>query len=158
MVMGELASGWAVIGDSQFLPGYSLLVSRHREAQKLSDLTREQRIQFLSDLDLLATAVERACEQKDPSLRRVNIEILGNNDHYVHAHVFPRYEWEGPRATDPVWLYGEDHWAHDLHAYKPGHEPLRAAIAETLAQLTDVTQLAGREARASDPSDQLSSG
>src|SRR6478672_7869682 len=49
MVMLELSSGWAVIGDTQFLPGYSLLISKHRDAAMLSQLTREQRLQFLAD-------------------------------------------------------------------------------------------------------------
>jgi diadenosine tetraphosphate (Ap4A) HIT family hydrolase len=38
--------------------------------------------------------VERACKQLDPQFRRVNVEILGNTDPYLHAHVWPRYEWE----------------------------------------------------------------
>lgn len=140
MVMLELASGWAVIGDTQFLPGYSLLISRHREAAMLSELTREQRLQFLADLDLLATAVERACIEKDASFRRVNIEILGNTDEYVHAHVFPRYEWEGPKSQRPVWDYRETHWTDELHEYKPGHEPLRTAITAELRTLADVEE------------------
>src|SRR6478672_7914562 len=70
MLLAELASGWAVIADTQFLPGYALLISRHRDAAMLSDLTREQRLQFLADLDLLAAAVEHACIEKDPAFRR----------------------------------------------------------------------------------------
>lgn len=135
MVMAELASGWAVIGDSQFLPGYSVLISRHREAEKLSDLPRAQRLEFLADLDLLAAAVEAACIAKDPAFRRVNIEILGNTDAYLHGNVFPRYEWEGPKAEAPVWQYRADHWGDELHDYKPGHEPLRAAITAELERL-----------------------
>ena len=135
MVMVELTSGWAVIGDTQFVPGYSLLISRHTDAAMLSQLPREERLQFLADLDLLALAVERACIAKDPAFRRVNIEILGNTDAYVHAHVFPRYEWEGPNAALPVWSYRDNRWVDDLHAYKPGHEPLRAAITSELRVL-----------------------
>lgn len=140
MVMLELASGWAVIGDTQFLPGYSLLISKHRDAEMLSQLTREQRLQFLADLDLLAIAVERACIGKDPAFRRVNIEILGNTDAYVHAHVFPRYEWEGPKAQRPVWDYRETHWTDELHEYKPGHQPLRDAITAQLRELSGIRE------------------
>ena len=140
MVMLELSSGWAVIGDTQFLPGYSLLISKHRDAAMLSQLTREQRLQFLADLDLLALAVERACVEKDPAFRRVNIEILGNTDAYVHAHVFPRYEWEGPKAERPVWDYRETHWTDELHAYKPGHQPLRDAITAQLRELSGIRE------------------
>ncbi|WP_200932269.1 hypothetical protein [Yonghaparkia sp. Root332] len=140
MVMLELSSGWAVIGDTQFLPGYSLLISKHRDAAMLSQLTREQRLQFLADLDLLAIAVERACIEKDPAFRRVNIEILGNTDAYVHAHVFPRYEWEGPKAERPVWEYRDTHWTDELHEYKPGHQPLRDAITAQLRELSGVRE------------------
>jgi len=140
MVMLELSSGWAVIGDTQFLPGYSLLISKHRDAAMLSQLTREQRLQFLADLDLLAIAVERACIEKDPAFRRVNIEILGNTDAYVHAHVFPRYEWEGPKAERPVWDYRETHWTDELHEYKPGHQPLRDAITAQLRALSGIKE------------------
>ncbi|MFP5289458.1 MAG: hypothetical protein ACLGH5_00465 [Actinomycetes bacterium] len=140
MVMLELPSGWAVIGDTQFLPGYSLLISKHRDAAMLSQLTREQRLQFLADLDLLALAVERACIEKDPAFRRVNIEILGNTDAYVHAHVFPRYEWEGPKAERPVWDYRETHWTDELHEYKPGHQPLRDAITAQLRELSGIKE------------------
>ena len=135
MVMVELTSGWAVIGDTQFVPGYSLLISRHTDAAMLSQLPREERLQFLADLDLLALAVERACIAKDPAFRRVNIEILGNTDAYVHAHVFPRYEWEGPNAALPVWSYRDTRWVDELHEYQPGHEPLREAITAELRLL-----------------------
>lgn len=39
----------------------------------------------------LGEAVENACWDLDPLLRRVNLEILGNTDPYLHAHVWPRY-------------------------------------------------------------------
>jgi hypothetical protein len=32
---------------------------------------------FLSDMERLGEAVERACRQSDPAFRRVNLEILG---------------------------------------------------------------------------------
>ncbi|NYF17037.1 diadenosine tetraphosphate (Ap4A) HIT family hydrolase [Microbacterium sp. AK009] len=66
----------------------------------------EDRVQFLADVDLLATAVEDACRELDPFLRRVSIDVLGNADAFVHAHIWPRYEWE-PRELvwRPVWLY-----------------------------------------------------
>ena len=45
-------------------------------------------------MSLLGEAIMTACNGLDPSLRRLNYEILGNTDRYLHAHVFPRYEWE----------------------------------------------------------------
>lgn len=158
MVLAELASGWAVIADTQFLPGYALLISRHRDAAMLSDLAREQRLQFLADLDLLAAAVEHACIEKDPAFRRVNLEILGNSDHYVHAHVFPRYEWEGPKALRPVWDYRDNHWTDELHEYKPGHEPLRAAITAELERLAAEAGSVPPQAASEQPAEPATAG
>lgn len=47
--------------------------------QRLSDLPRAKRLSFLSDMDQLGEAVERACRRLDPAFRRVNLEILENN-------------------------------------------------------------------------------
>lgn len=42
-VLAELGRSFAVIGDVQFLPGYSLALSKHKGADRLSDLPRRQR-------------------------------------------------------------------------------------------------------------------
>ena len=60
-VLAELSSGFAVMEDVQFLPGYCVLLSRNPDVQALAELPREERVQFLADVDLLATAVERSC-------------------------------------------------------------------------------------------------
>jgi diadenosine tetraphosphate (Ap4A) HIT family hydrolase len=40
---------------------------------------------------------------------RINYEILGNSDAALHAHIFPRYEWEQPdKRVGPVWWYSSD--------------------------------------------------
>ncbi len=74
-VLRRLESGFAVIGDVQFLPGYSVLLVDEPGVQRLSDLPRAKRLAFLSDLDQLGEAVERACHRLDPDFRRVNLEI-----------------------------------------------------------------------------------
>ena len=110
-VLARLDSGFAVIGDTQFLPGYSLLLSTTPGAERITDLPRSERLAFLADVDLLAVAVHRACEQSDPEFRRVNIEILGNTDAYLHAHIWPRYGWEPDDLVGrPVWLYPQEKW------------------------------------------------
>ena len=137
-VMVEMASGWAVIGDTQFLPGYSVMLSRHAQAKCLSDLSRADRLQFLADTDLLAQAVEAGCKSLDRGFRRTNIDILGNADPFVHAHVFPRYEWE-PEALvwRPVWLYPLSSWTDPEHQLSPRFDPLRAAITTELISLVE---------------------
>lgn len=101
-VLRRLPSGFAVIGDTQFLPGYCVLLAEP-EVGHLSELPLQARSQFLLDMSLLGEAVERACAPSD--LARINYEILGNGLPCLHAHVFPRYAWEpDERRRGPVWL------------------------------------------------------
>ncbi|MFE1792121.1 diadenosine tetraphosphate hydrolase [Streptomyces sp. NPDC059525] len=92
---------------------------------------------YLTDLERFAEAVERACARLDPAFRRVNIEILGNTDPYLHAHIWPRYDWEpADLVRMPVWLYrDEEYWRGDRHALAPRHDAVRAAITEELDRL-----------------------
>jgi diadenosine tetraphosphate (Ap4A) HIT family hydrolase len=78
MVMARTRSGFAVIGDTQHLPGYSLLLTDDPAVDHLTDLDWERRAMFLFDLALLGEAVERAC--RPHGLRRLNYEVLGNSD------------------------------------------------------------------------------
>jgi diadenosine tetraphosphate (Ap4A) HIT family hydrolase len=135
-VLAELASGYAVIGDVQFLPGYCVLLGKDPHATAMADMPRAERVQFLADVDLLAAAVERACRRADPAFRRVNIDILGNANAFVHAHVWPRYEWEPHELVwRPVWLYDIDKWRDPETALGDSNDALRAAIGEELRHL-----------------------
>lgn len=101
----RLAAGFAVIGDVRFLPGYSVLLVDEPDVQRLSDLPKPKRLSFLSGMDHLGEAVERVRRRMDPAFRRVNLEILGNTDPFLHAHVWPRFEWEPSDVVGrPVWL------------------------------------------------------
>ncbi|KJY39852.1 MULTISPECIES: diadenosine tetraphosphate hydrolase [unclassified Streptomyces] len=135
-VVRRLEAGFAVIGDVQFLPGYAILLTDEPGVQRLSDLPRPRRLAYLEDLDRLGEAVERACRAADPAFRRVNLEILGNTDPMLHAHVWPRYEWEPADLVRlPVWLYPHDRWTDPAHALTPAHDPIRAAIGAELDAL-----------------------
>ena len=135
-VLRRLEAGFAVIGDVQFLPGYSVLLTDDATAQRLSDLPKARRMAFLSDMDQLGEAVERACRRLDPAFRRVNLEILGNTDGFLHAHVWPRFEWEPAELVGmPVWLYPRERWSDEQFALGPQHDVLREAIGEELDQL-----------------------
>ncbi|MDN3956374.1 HIT family protein [Sporolactobacillus laevolacticus] len=105
MVLSEMKSGYAVIGDTQFLPGYCVLLP-NREVSSLNDLTIPERAQFLTDMSLIGDAIINVCHPV-----RVNYDILGNTDAFLHAHVFPRYDWEKEeRRKMPVWLYDSSNW------------------------------------------------
>ncbi|MFI9543648.1 HIT family protein [Streptomyces sp. NPDC052016] len=135
-VLRRLESGFAVIGDVQFLPGYSVLLVDEPGVQRLSDLPRAKRLAFLSDLDQLAEAVERACHRLDPDFRRINLEILGNTDPFLHAHVWPRYGWEPAESVGrPVWLYPRERWIDERSRLGPQHDVLREAISGELDRL-----------------------
>ncbi|MFF5393426.1 diadenosine tetraphosphate hydrolase [Streptomyces sp. NPDC013012] len=135
-VLRRLTAGFAVIGDVQFLPGYSVLLVDEPGVQRLSDLPRGRRLSFLSDMDQLGEAVERACGRLDPAFRRVNLEILGNKDPFLHAHVWPRFDWEpADLVGGPVWLYPRDRWNDERSRLGPQHDVLREAIGGELDRL-----------------------
>ncbi len=84
----RMKSGFAVMGDTQFLPGYALLLA-YPEAASLNDLRGSQRDQFLRDMTALGDAVKSVT-----GAVRINYSIYGNLDPFLHAHVWPRYLWE----------------------------------------------------------------
>jgi diadenosine tetraphosphate (Ap4A) HIT family hydrolase len=133
LVMKRMPGGFAVIGDVQWLPGYSLLLTDNPAAQRLSDLSADEQSRFLESMAGLARAVETACSDRDPDFVRVNIEILGNADPFLHAYIWPRYAWEDPDSlTKPVWLYPESHWKDPAKKLGPEHNQIRSAITALL--------------------------
>ena len=135
-VLRRLDAGFAAIGDVQFLPGYSVLLADEPSAARLSDWPRGRRLSFLSDMERLGEAVERTCRRTDPDFRQVNMEILGNSDRYLHAHIWPRFEWEEAElVTRPVWLYPPDRWTDERYRLGPHHDELRCAIGRELDRL-----------------------
>lgn len=132
-VLAELPESFAVIGDAQFLPGYCVLLVDDPRVGRLTDLPRDRRLRFLESMDRLGEAVERACAELDPQFRRLDYEILGNTDPYLHAHVFARYEWEpADMVGRPVWLYDPSTFYGDRAALGPQHDQLRARITQHL--------------------------
>ncbi|MHA7247146.1 HIT family protein [Arthrobacter tecti] len=135
--MKRLPGGFAVFGDVQWLPGYCVLLTDDPTVTRLSDLTPPKATSFLASMTILASAVERACEDVDSAFLRVNIEILGNTDPYLHAHLWPRYAWEEPNLRrKPVWLYPESNWSDPGNAAGPQHDVLRARITAYLEELS----------------------
>lgn len=127
-VIARLGSGWAVLGDTQFLRGYCLLLP-DPVVGSLNDLDEEGRSAYLLDMTRLGDAVLRVCRP-----RRINYEILGNLEPALHAHVFPRYTEEPEHLrTRPVWLYPQEAWTGADHAFGPEkHAGLMHALAVAL--------------------------
>ncbi len=112
MVMAELTAGFAVIGDTQFLPGYSVLLPKQK-VSSLNDLALPERTEFLRDMSLLGDAILATTDAV-----RINYDILGNSDQFLHAHVFPRYASEPDSLRQgPVWLYSRDRWTDEKYQY-----------------------------------------
>jgi len=134
-VMTRMRSGFAVIGDTQFLPGYSLLLTDDLDVDHLTDLSWPRRRDFLFDLSLIGEALFGAT--RNLGARRVNYEVLGNSISHLHGHVHVRYEWEPPeRIGGPVWRYPDDLRNAPEHAYDDArHGDLRAAITAELTRV-----------------------
>jgi diadenosine tetraphosphate (Ap4A) HIT family hydrolase len=101
-VLAKMKSGFAQFGETQFLPGYCVLLA-YPQVGCLNDLDICQRADFLIDMSLLGDAITSVYQPL-----RINYDILGNTDPYLHAHVFPRYVWEEERRKRPVWLYPDE--------------------------------------------------
>ncbi len=141
VVLAELGSAFAVIGDVQWLPGYALSLTKVPEVDRLTDLPRGERLRFLADVDLVATAVENVCQRRDTAFRRVNVETLGNSDAFLHAHIWPRYDWEPAELVEkPVRLYPPDHWQDESHALSNAHDELRAELASEIVRLRNAVE------------------
>jgi diadenosine tetraphosphate (Ap4A) HIT family hydrolase len=99
-VIARMASGWAVMGDVQFLRGYCLLLP-DPVVPHLNALEGEARTQFLDDMTRLGDAVLAVT-----GAVRINYEMLGNVEPALHAHLFPRMDDEPAELeTKPVWFY-----------------------------------------------------
>lgn len=87
--VAEMPSGYAVMGDFQFYPGYTVFLSKIH-ATELHELSKPERVTFLEDMAKVAEAVSVAFKPL-----KLNYELLGNLDSHMHWHIFPRY------ANDP---------------------------------------------------------
>lgn len=127
-VICRMASGWAVMGDVQFLPGYCLLLPDPVVAS-LNDLDTEARTAYLLDMALLGDAVLQAT-----GALRMNYEILGNSEPELHCHIFPRYASEpDDKRKMPAWFYD---WKNAQPYAESEHGELRKAIAQLLETTT----------------------
>ncbi|MEK5058011.1 hypothetical protein BK126_06950 [Paenibacillus sp. FSL H7-0326] len=127
-VITKMKSGYAVIGLTQFLPGYCLLI-RAPKVNELTDLEYGDRNDFLLDMSLLGDALKEVCKPM-----RINYSIYGNEAPFLHAHVFPRYEWEPEyNRRNPVWTYPESNWTDDQYQWnEETHRDLMLDIKKVL--------------------------
>jgi len=123
-VITRLPSGWVVIGDVQFLPGYCLLLA-DPVVKSLNDLSVTQRGQFLQDMTRVGDAI-----LKVTGSYRINYEILGNSEPELHAHIFPRYMTEpDEKRRMPAWFYD---WKNAVRYSESEHGELVLALRQEL--------------------------
>lgn len=124
MVICRMKSGWAVIGDVQFLKGYCLLLP-DPVVQSLNHLDLAARAQFLSDMTLIGDALLEVTKA-----RRINYEILGISEPELHAHIFPRFDSEpDDKRCMPAWFYD---WKNAPQFSLESHGELQQKIRATI--------------------------
>ncbi len=110
-LIGRLASGWLVLGDTQPLRGYCMLIA-DPVAGSLNDLDEAARIAYSLDMIRVGDAMKSAL-----GAYRINYETWCNADPVLHTHISPRYlsepeslrvqtprqayDWSGARKFDP---------------------------------------------------------
>lgn len=123
--IAKMPSGWAVLGDVQFLKGYCLLLP-DPVVPHLNAMSMDQRQAYLTDMTRLGDAVLAVT-----GAVRINYEMLGNIEPALHAHVFPRFNDEVEELrTAPVWFYD---WKAAPEFNAVTHQPLMDRIKAELA-------------------------
>jgi diadenosine tetraphosphate (Ap4A) HIT family hydrolase len=96
----RVESGWVVLGEAQFLRGYSLLLP-DPVVPHFNSLEPELRRKFMYDASAVGDALLNLTEAV-----RINYEMLGNLEPALHMHIFPRYVEEDPgMKSRPAWFY-----------------------------------------------------
>ncbi len=99
----RLSSGWVVLGDVQFLRGYSLLLP-DPVVPHLNAMDAKARKTFLYEMSVVGEVILELT-----AAVRINYEMLGNVEPALHAHIFPRFDSEPEELRlKPVWFYDWD--------------------------------------------------
>ncbi len=130
-ILAKMKSGFVAFGDTQFLPGYCVLLG-YPKAASLNDLSLKERSVFLTDMTIIGDAITHTYQPL-----RINYDILGNTDAFLHAHIFPRYEWEELQyRTMPIWLYPGTNWSDPKYQYtQEKYEEKRLILQAKLKEL-----------------------
>lgn len=133
-MISRMKSGFVFLMDIQFLPGWCVLTA-YPQVSELNSLPFEKRNAYLMDMHILGEAIASVTNPV-----RMNYSILGNTDNYLHAHVYPRYEWEeAERLRKPAWFYPQDEfWRNPKYMINEEHielaESLKGKIEELMRQ------------------------
>ena len=130
-LMVKMKSGFAVIGDNQFLPGYCVLLG-YPKASSLNELSMEARTQYLMDMTLIGDAIIKVCNPL-----RINYSTLMNLDHYLHTHIEARYVHEPDEyRSRPTYFYPrEQRFGGEYEYTEQKYGELKQKITEALVEL-----------------------
>jgi diadenosine tetraphosphate (Ap4A) HIT family hydrolase len=106
-LIARMPSGWAVLGEQQFLRGYALLLP-DPVVGTFNELAPAGRAQAMADAAALGDALLEVT-----GALRINYAIYGNLEPALHIHVVPRY------ADEPDALRTAHPWAYDWTAAPP---------------------------------------
>jgi diadenosine tetraphosphate (Ap4A) HIT family hydrolase len=101
-VICPVSSGWVVLGNTQFLRGYSLLLP-DPVVPNLNALSREARTPYLYEMSVIGDALLEVT-----GAYQINYDILCNTEQALHAHICPRYLSEPEELRrGPPWVYSD---------------------------------------------------
>ena len=127
--VAELETGYVVIGDYQFFQGYTVFLCKEHK-QELHELEPNFRKQYLWEMSIVAEAVFDAFKPN-----KLNYELLGNTDHHMHWHIFPRHA-NDPLPNRTVWNIDKE--IRNAEAAKPDQSTLtdlKTALKENLDRI-----------------------
>jgi len=134
-LMVKMKSGFAVIGDHQFLPGYCVLLG-YPNSDSLNELSLADRNQYLMDMTLIGDAIIKVCKPL-----RINYSTLMNADHYLHTHIEARYDWEqNEYKTRPSYFYPkEKRFGNEYEYSEEKYGELKKNLTNVLTELMNET-------------------
>lgn len=139
----EFETSYVELSKSQFWEGYCILFSKG-DYDHLTDMPAHVREKYLMEMSILGEAMLEVL-----GAARINYNILGNSHPIVHAHLFPRYDWEDEELRKTVvWKYDPSFFSDEAYRF---NETKHAELKATLAQVIDrryQTYLQGGLARA----------
>lgn len=127
----ELKTGFVVLGDHQFFHGYTLFLCK-KHKRELHELDPEFKKRYLWEMSIVAEAVFQAFGPV-----KLNYELLGNADHHMHWHLFPRHA-NDPLPNQTVWNINKE--IRQADQYRPNKVMLDELKETLLTELEGVLQ------------------
>jgi diadenosine tetraphosphate (Ap4A) HIT family hydrolase len=86
------------LAEDQTWPGWSMLILK-KHATELFELTSEERAAAMEEVARAAKVLKEVT-----SAKKMNLELLGNQEPHVHWHIVPRHEGD-PGWNRPIWAH-----------------------------------------------------